>query len=395
MLGRRLGAFLGILLYSLKSILFNLFWLVTLIVVAPFLTIYQMSLWLFHTAQEDLTLAFLSFFLLFNPLVLPIILCIAEIYFLTHFLYLGLGSLIQAIYKGYTNGVSADWQRLIYGLFNEGLHLTSAQVFSSSTNDLDFPSINEEDFSQEQELIVEEYDKLAEILTKEEHLHLKKMSDKDKVLYLNRFFLTNAEIKETKAQVHKSSAHVGLVKTYNRYKGLNKRLQEVNKVLTGELSSLEDGDELIGATDIKNPVLLVKQYSDQGTWFVVPFSTNISDEEQFSQLICKKSSDHHPKHPLQSEDLLQPNLYEVSLNLKKLTRYIWHPYVGYSQEVHEAAIGIRRVLQKVAKEEEEYCVLSHPINHASAKLTIWGNDPNPNRTTTDLNKANSSNPSFS
>ena len=142
------------------------------------------------------------------------------------------------------------------------------------------------------------------------------------------------------ADVEALSIHTQLASLFKKYSGLKERLDDLDKAIS-EGISLENGDELMAMMNIEKPILVVKQYLKGETWQAIPNTTNLTDRVNFISWIKTM-----PTHSLTKEPIFNPPPYELRGEYYD-TRYVWHKYEGHSQEIHELTLEMRQ-LMKVA-----------------------------------------------
>jgi hypothetical protein len=120
---------------------------------------------------------------------------------------------------------------------------------------------------------------------------------------------------------------------FTQYKDLSNKLEMVRAALISNDKS-KINDELIAFNDVETPILLVKQYKNEGQWYNVPASSYITDKE--SLLHWLKTN---PKHPINKDLLKNPLPYN-----QMETKYTWYELTVKdcsSDELVEAAAQMR------------------------------------------------------
>lgn len=138
---------------------------------------------------------------------------------------------------------------------------------------------------------------------------------------------------------------------YEQYADLLKRLNAVQKALMNNKYELIE-DELVVCSDVKYPILLVKQYSiEEGIWHAIPAASYIADRDSIREWISL-----HETHPQTRDRLFSPSLHVIKNTSDGAlhtmpTRYVWHELTNtqcLAQELLEGTAALRAQYKKMS-----------------------------------------------
>lgn len=328
------GAIAGVTLFSLTSLVLNL--LMTLAFLAFTLCVrvalpIVAAFWAYKVTHSfSLTLFTTVMALGLNRLILPPLLVLGSVRLVLKAIEDLAYTVPYGLTEGYNKGlvqVAKQWWKIPFSFFSY-LRAENESVRAINQDFFDLPnsSFNSLQVALQRSFYHPQPNVKAK-LTRQEYNDLEIAPTSTKFEPL-----TPAEL-ESAAKISELST------VLTQYTSLNSRLDELE---AGRLD-----DELIVATAIEKPILLVKQELQSGVWKAIPAYTKISDKESLWRWVSNDATSPFNRDPLVDT---------------ATTRYRYNVYQGKgsSQELRQAAETIRQKLLTPVLDQAQ--VSSSPVN---------------------------------
>lgn len=334
------GAIIGLLLYSLKSLVINfllglvsfpiallIFLIIPVLVTLICNITYNMNI----LASIAMAIVATTIALVIIPVLLGYILARVAWGALTDFFR----ESIHGASDGFEKGIFHVLKVVLLGSWLE-INPLLQWILSSNNNSISLPPMQERDssyFPGPEPMTIDNYS----LLTSEEIRLASSLPTLSMVL--DRYNDLAQRIEKLDRALEMRDAKKQLPKNWvEEEKGMAPAFAEQSE--NSELEGIDD--EVIVDNGLIRPALLMKQYqtSPQSEWIVVPTSTKIVDTDSWSRWLNTKND----SHPLFKDSIQNPQSYAT-----KKTRYAIYPYPkpGHCQELHEAALSIRATLATI------------------------------------------------
>lgn len=230
--------------------------------------------------------------------------------------------LAAAFYDGWT-GIFENFAQPIGYFSSTGQSLLSilSRIIGPANNSPATKALELDDLKQENDAIEPKLQNIDEIRTLLQNATNRIQSD---------------ELKKAKALIHFHELTEKLKAELEHHYQLAKNLSEVTEAMTKkETPTLED--ELFEKMELEHPVLLVKEYFDQGEWHAVPGSTKITDYNSLKTWFSQNAI-----IPTTRDSVHSPTPYQG-----KKCRYAYYTFSMTCKELVESSARIQQLTESL------------------------------------------------
>lgn len=154
----------------------------------------------------------------------------------------------------------------------------------------------------------------------------------------------------TNEELDKAGTIPKLNNQLERYHELINKLKTLDAAIkargTNKSAPLDVETDIIPHMDMSHPILIYKEVEiEKDSWVTQPGTTYIEDMSSWKTVLGAREK---PVHPLTREDITNPPSFHHTIpHIEKdligaTTRFRWHSYTGYCQELHEITNYIRQ-----------------------------------------------------